>query len=311
MGPHAIKNKLTLDDEDLLIRLAIPLAAVSAFFLLSLVTVRVFQPRDPKRFFFLYGVLLLAATAAVVVRGWPLNDVVDVLGLLGCLLLQALACLTMWNAFYSLLWGFSGSMMYDVHNIASLRDRDRLVLSYQGADPLRDRILARRLPNLAGGGWVDALGRDLAAAAERPRARDRDPGGVQVLLARHGRGRQVAVFGEVVLAAVVLVAVQTILVAGAAALRPGGNIYITILGVVLLTAPAVPFTDQIFFGRVLPVEGRVFLAARVPRAWRVSVSIHDAARSLRDAADSGRTRAARPDGRCRWPTSPSGTASGR
>ena len=142
-------------DEDGLIRLVVPLAAVSAFFLLSLITVRVFQPRDPKRFFFLYGVLLLAATATVIVSRWPLTDTVDVLGLLACLLLQALACLTMWNAFYSLLWGFSGSMMYDVYNVTSLRDRDHLVLSYQGADPTRDRILARRLPNLARGGWVD------------------------------------------------------------------------------------------------------------------------------------------------------------
>jgi hypothetical protein len=29
---------------------------------------------------------------------------------------QLLACLTMWNAFYSLLWGFSGSMMFDLFN---------------------------------------------------------------------------------------------------------------------------------------------------------------------------------------------------
>ena len=106
---------------------------------------------------------------AVIVRRWPLDDVVDVARLVvACLLLQALACLTMWNAFYSLLWGFSGSMMYDVHNVARLRDRDRLVLSYQGADPLRDRILARRLPNLAGGGWVDLTRRDLRL---RPKGR--------------------------------------------------------------------------------------------------------------------------------------------
>ena len=45
-------------------------------------------------------------------------------------MLQLLACLTMWNAFYSLLWGFSGSLMYDVHNDARLRDRERLILSY-------------------------------------------------------------------------------------------------------------------------------------------------------------------------------------
>ena len=151
-----------------MIRLAVTLAAVSVFFLLSLATVRLLQPRDPKRFFFLYGVLLLAVSAAVIVRVWPLADLVDALALVVCLLLQALACLTMWNAFYSLLWGFSGSMMYDVHNVAHLRDRERLVLSYQGPDPLRDRILARRLPNLAGGGWVTVRGDELQL---RPKGR--------------------------------------------------------------------------------------------------------------------------------------------
>lgn len=136
-----------------MIRLAVPLASVSVFFLLSLATVRVLQPRDPKRFFFLYAVALLAGSAAVLLRVWPLGETTDALGLVACLLLQALACLTLWNAFYSLLWGFSGSMMYDIYNVAGLRDRDRLVGSYQG-DQSRDRILARRMPNLERGGWV-------------------------------------------------------------------------------------------------------------------------------------------------------------
>jgi len=136
-----------------LIRLAVPLASVSVFFLLSLATVRVLQPRDPKRFFFLYGAGLLALSAVVLLWAWPLGETTDALGLVACLLLQALACLTMWNAFYSLLWGFSGSMMYDLYNVAGLRDRDRLVGSYQG-DQSRDRILARRMPNLERGGWV-------------------------------------------------------------------------------------------------------------------------------------------------------------
>ena len=66
-------------------------------------------------------------------------------------------------------------------------------------------------------------------------------------------------FGDVALAAVVLLAAQTVLVAAVAAIRPRGNIYVTIVGVVLLTAPVAPFTDQLLFGRVLPFEGRAFL----------------------------------------------------
>lgn len=66
-------------------------------------------------------------------------------------------------------------------------------------------------------------------------------------------------FGTVALAAVSLLAAQTVLVVIAAALRPRSNIYVTIVGVALLTAPAVPFTDQLFFGRALPLDGRTFL----------------------------------------------------
>jgi hypothetical protein len=71
-----------------------------------------------------------------------------------CLLLQALICLTLWNAFYSLLWGFSGGLMHDLYNETDLRHVDRLVGSYEG-DAGVDRILARRLPNLAAGGYID------------------------------------------------------------------------------------------------------------------------------------------------------------
>jgi hypothetical protein len=67
------------------------------------------------------------------------------------------------------------------------------------------------------------------------------------------------VLGAVLIAAVSLLAAQTVLVAVVAALRPRGNIYATIVGVALLTAPAVPFTDQLFFGRALPFDGRAFL----------------------------------------------------
>ena len=60
----------------------------------------------------------------------------------------------MWNSFYSLLWGFSGGLMHDLYNDEALRHVDRLVRSYEGADGL-DRILARRLPNLAAGGYIE------------------------------------------------------------------------------------------------------------------------------------------------------------
>jgi len=136
-------------------RLLLPLAGVAAFFALSWATVRLFQPRDPKRFFLIYALLLVAVVAVACISLWPLDTLEDALGLVAGLLAQLLVCLTMWNAFYSLLWGFSGSMMYDLFNDASLRDREALTRSYAG-DGVLDRILARRLPNLVRGGWVES-----------------------------------------------------------------------------------------------------------------------------------------------------------
>jgi len=134
-------------------RLLLPLAGIVAFFLLSLVTVRALKPRQPRLFFLGYAVLLLVVAACVYVRLWPLNSLDDGAGLLACLLLQTLMCLTMWNSFYSLLWGFSGGLMHDLYNDESLRQVDRLIGSYE-RDTGLDRILSRRLPNLEAGGYV-------------------------------------------------------------------------------------------------------------------------------------------------------------
>jgi hypothetical protein len=148
-------------------RLLLPLAAIVVFFLLSLITVRVARPRDPKRFFLAYALLLLAGTTVASLTLWPLETIDDALGLVSSLLVQLLACLTMWNAFYSLLWGFSGSLMHDLFTDATLRDRERLIKSYEG-DGEMDRILARRVPNLVRGGWVATDGQSLTL---RPKGR--------------------------------------------------------------------------------------------------------------------------------------------
>jgi hypothetical protein len=143
-----------------LIRLLLPLAGVCAFFAASWITVRVLRPREPRRFFLLYALLLLAINAVLYVRWWPLLRIEDTLGLFCGLLLQTLVCLTMWNSFYSLLWGFSGSLVCDIFTNDQLRTRERLIRSYEGADGL-DRILARRLPNLVRGGWIEMRGTTL------------------------------------------------------------------------------------------------------------------------------------------------------
>lgn len=150
-----------------MIRLVLPLAGAFAFFAISWATVRVLRPREPRRFFLIYALLLLVVTVLISTTLWPVVRLEDTLWLVCCLLLQALACLTMWNAFYSLLWGFSGSLIYDMFNNAGLLDRERLIRSYEGEDGL-DRILARRLPNLVRGGWIDMRERTLRL---RPKGR--------------------------------------------------------------------------------------------------------------------------------------------
>ena len=148
-----------------MIRLLLPLSGIVLFFALSWTTVRVLRPRDPKRFFLVYALLLLVGAAFVYQALWPIERIEDALGLASDLLLQLLACLTMWNAFYSLLWGFSGSLMYDMFNEPPLRNRDRLIRSYEGDGDL-DRILVRRLPNLVRGGWVSRRGNTLRLRAK-------------------------------------------------------------------------------------------------------------------------------------------------
>lgn len=154
-----------------MLRLLLPMAGIVSFFLLSLATVRLLKPRQPRVFFLAYALLLLAAAAYVYTSLWPLETLDDRAGLLCCLLVQMLMCLTMWNAFYSLLWGFSGGLMHDLHNEERLRQVDRLVESYAGiagTETGLDRILSRRLPNLEAGGYLELRDRTLRL---RPKGR--------------------------------------------------------------------------------------------------------------------------------------------
>jgi hypothetical protein len=138
-------------------RLLLPIAGFVAFFLLSLITVRTLKPRQPRLFFLGYAGLLFVISAYTYVTLWPPSSMDDATGLVACLFLQVLLCLTMWNSFYSLLWGFSGGLMHDLYTDPRLRQVDRLVASYEREAGL-DRILSRRLPNLEAGGYIEMQG---------------------------------------------------------------------------------------------------------------------------------------------------------
>jgi hypothetical protein len=64
---------------------------------------------------------------------------------------------------------------------------------------------------------------------------------------------------RVILAAMVLFALQALLVATVAAVRRRGNIYVTIIAVAVATAPAAAFADRLLFDRPLDFDGRLFL----------------------------------------------------
>ena len=57
-----------------------------------------------------------------------------------------------------------------------------------------------------------------------------------------------------------LFAAQALLVAIVSALRPRGNVYLTIIALSLATAPAAAFADRLLFDRALDGDGRLFLA---------------------------------------------------
>jgi len=142
------------------IRLILPAAGILAFFILSLGTVRLLKPRQPRTFFLAYALLLLPASASIYVFRWGLHTIDDAAGLLACLLLQVLLCLTFWNSFYSLLWGFSGGLVHDLYTDGTVRQVERLIRSYEGEGEV-DRMMARRLPNLSSGGYITFDGRML------------------------------------------------------------------------------------------------------------------------------------------------------
>ena len=137
-----------------MIRLVLPFAGIFTFFLLSLATVRLLKPAQPRVFFLAYAIALLPAAAWVYTSLWPIAAAEDAAGLVACLLLQMLLCLTFWNGFYSLLWGFSGGLVFDLYNDPELRHADRLIRSYERDASGNDRIMARRLPNLVAGGYI-------------------------------------------------------------------------------------------------------------------------------------------------------------
>jgi hypothetical protein len=65
---------------------------------------------------------------------------------------------------------------------------------------------------------------------------------------------------DVAVASAILFVFQAVVVAAAAAVRPRGNIYVTIIAVAVVTSPLAVAGDRLLFGRALSIEGRLFLA---------------------------------------------------
>ena len=71
-----------------LVRLVIPAGGTVAFFALAWTTVRVFRPKEPRKFFLVYAIALLPLAAWISRRLWPVMLVDDAVLLAAALLLQ-------------------------------------------------------------------------------------------------------------------------------------------------------------------------------------------------------------------------------
>ena len=227
-----------------------------------------------------------------------------------CLLLQMLMCLTMWNSFYSLLWGFSGGLMHDLYNDEELRHVDRLVRSYRARTTAASIAFWRGVFPTSRPADTSSCGRDAAAAMERPRHRPGHARRVQDLFARHGRRRQVAHADQPGSRRCSrLLALQAVLVAVDERVCVRRRISTSRSSSSACSPPRSPCSHDRIAARAGARIGRqVVPRADPPGAGRLPLPLHDAAGSVGDAADSGggaaRARAGAVGGRAR----PSGTA---
>lgn len=122
------------------------------YFLSSWIVVYFFKPRVPRHYFLLFLIFYAAVYGYSTRAVFSLADDVTSAAWFCGFALYILACFTMWNSFYSILWGFSGGLLADFCADPALCKTDSIIHSYQGtshvsADSM-DRMLKRRIPSL-------------------------------------------------------------------------------------------------------------------------------------------------------------------
>ncbi len=131
------------------------------YLLLSWITVFFFRPRCPRHFFLLYWAVLSGLYIFCTTRGAGLpEDQIQLAAWFSGLIFYTVCCFTMWNSFYSILWGFSGGLLADFCANQDLCHVDSISQSYSKTKNLTDapqemdRMLNRRIPGLIGGGYL-------------------------------------------------------------------------------------------------------------------------------------------------------------
>lgn len=130
------------------------------YFICSWAVVFFFSPKVPRNYFLLF---LLVFAAVYLFLTLPFSSEmteVQLAAWFSGLVSYVLVCFTMWNTFYSVLWGFSGGLLADFVSQNELRSVERIVAHYRGPmDPndvkAMDRMLKRRVPGLLGGQYVE------------------------------------------------------------------------------------------------------------------------------------------------------------
>lgn len=135
------------------------IATFAIYFSFCWATVFYLKPKVPRNSFLLLLILFATTFAVLSFNFCEIKTNEDFSAFYAGWILFILMGLTMWNSFYSILWGFSGGILADIKSNPGLNNSESIISSYMGQDnsqdPLAmDRMLKRRIPGLLEANYI-------------------------------------------------------------------------------------------------------------------------------------------------------------
>lgn len=125
------------------------------FFLLTLIYIRLKKNTRPRNIFFFMMIIVLIAYYISFLIFFDLDSSGRKFEFVANLFFLILCCLTTWNVFYSILWGFSGGIISDLYENKDIRTMEKVISLYDPNDGSNmNRMMKRRVPNLTEGGYI-------------------------------------------------------------------------------------------------------------------------------------------------------------